>query len=208
MTIADESQRRMDAYLERLRRSLHGMRDEDAREIVAELRSHILDKTGDPANVSALDSALAALGSPENLAAEYLTDDLLSRAEATRSPLLILRSLFRWASLSLAGFFILAGSVVAYFLGFVLAWAAFFKVVHPQTVGLWSLPQPSGDYALSLHMGFAAPPATGHEILGWWIIPFGLVAGLGLFFLTLDLDLRCIRQFRRSRASRVRSGIE
>ena len=204
MTIADESQRQIDVYIERLRRCLHGMRNEDAHEILAELRSHILDKAGDPMSSSAVASALAALGSPESLASEYLTDDLLSRAQATRSPWLILRSLFRWASLSLAGFFILLGSIVAYALGFVLAWAAVLKVVHPQTVGLWSLPQPGGDTELTLHMGFAAPPTTGHELLGWWIIPLGLVVGLGLVFLTLHLDLWSIVQFRRSRALRAR----
>jgi len=204
MTDADESLRKIDAYLERLRRHLSGMREDDAREVVAELRSHILDRAGDPVSIAAVDSALAALGPAENLAGEYLTDDLLSRAQATRSPWLILRSLFRWASLSLAGFFILLGSIVTYALGFVLAWAAVLKVVHPQTVGLWSIPQPGGDYQLSLHMGFAAPPDGGRELLGWWIIPFGLVVGLGLFFLTLRLDHWSIGQFRRSRALRTR----
>ena len=49
---------------------------------------------------------------PRDLASLYLTDDLQVRALASRSPLLILRSLFRWASLSFAGFFVLVSSLL------------------------------------------------------------------------------------------------
>ena len=57
------------------------------REIVQELRSHILEKDAG-GNV---DSALAALGSPEELAGRYLTDSLLARAAGSRSPVLTTR---------------------------------------------------------------------------------------------------------------------
>src|SRR5271169_4784376 len=111
MTMAGDAQQRIEAYLGRLRGRLRGANDEEVREIVAELRSHIIDKAAvsgeangeiTPAGV---DAALAALGSPEELASQYMTDTLLARAEVSRSPLQILRSLFRWASLSVAGFF-------------------------------------------------------------------------------------------------------
>lgn len=205
MAIAEDSQRKIDAYLERLRRCLRDMREEDAREIVAELRSHILDKAAAAGSVTpaGIDSALAALGAPEALAGEYLTDDVLARAQATRSPLLVLYSLFRWASLSVAGFFILIGSAVGYLLGVSLAWAAILKPLHPQTAGLWVIPH-DGDYELSLHLGFTAAPPGAHEILGWWIIPLGLVVGVGLFFVTLHIDLWSIGRFRRSRPLRTR----
>jgi hypothetical protein len=196
MTIPEDSQRKIDAYLGALRKRLRGMREEDAREIVEELRSHILDKSiATPAEV---DATLAALGSPENLAGQYLTDDLLARAQSSGSLWLILRSLFRWASISVAGFFILLGSVVGYFLGVVFVWAAFLKPIHPSTIGLWMIPKPDADYELSLHMGFSGPPAGGHELLGWWIIPLGLVVGFGLFFGTLRIDQWCIGKFRKS----------
>ncbi len=206
MTMAEDSQHKIEVYLDRLRRRLRGLGEKDAEEIVAELRSHILDKaavagTLTPAGV---DAALTALGVPEILAGEYLTDDLLARAQASRSPLLILRSLFRWASLSVAGFFILIGSMVGYFLGIALAWAAILKAIHPLTTGLWATPRPGGDYEFSLHMGFAAPSPGSYEVLGWWIIPLGLVVGCGLFFLTLQLDLWSIGKFRRDRPLRTR----
>lgn len=199
MTVSEDSQRKIDGYFDTLRKRLRGMRDEDVREIVEELRSHILDKAmvGGSVTPAAVDAALAALGSPEELAGQYLTDDLLARAQTSGSLLLILRSLFRWASLSVGGFFILIGSLVGYFAGFVLAWAAILKPLHPQTAGLWMIPQPGGDYELSLHMGFAAAPAGAHEILGWWIIPVGIL-GVGLFFATLRVDQWSLGKFRQS----------
>src|SRR5271155_5480136 len=95
-----EAQQRIEAYLGRLRRRLRGMNDEDVREIVEELRSHIIDRATANGEVTAggVDAALAKLGSPEDLAVEYMTDALLARAEVSRSPLRILASLFRWGS--------------------------------------------------------------------------------------------------------------
>jgi hypothetical protein len=203
MTIAEDSQHKIDAYLGQLRKRLRGLRDEDVQEIVEELRSHILDKALVAGNVTAagVDSAVTALGSPDDLAGQYMTDDLLARAQVSGSLLLILRSLFRWASLSVAGFFILIGSLLGYFLGIVLGWAAILKPLHPHTAGLWVIPKPGGDYELSLHIaGFGSAPPGAHEVLGWWIIPLGLIVGLGLFFVTLRLDLWCIGRFRQSRS--------
>src|SRR5208282_2268991 len=116
MTMPGDTQQRIEVYLGRLRQRLRGMNDEDAREIVAELRSHITDKAAASGEVTpaAVDAALAALGSPEELASQYLTDDVLARAEVSRSPLRILKSLFHWASLSVAGFFVLVGSLLGY----------------------------------------------------------------------------------------------
>ncbi len=69
MTIEGDAQQKIQAYLDRLRRSLRGLSQEEIREIVEELRSHILDKASADGEVTAagVDAALAALGSPEAL---------------------------------------------------------------------------------------------------------------------------------------------
>ncbi len=118
MTMAGDPQQRIDAYLGRLRGRLRGMNREEVRDIAEELRTHIMDKAAAAGEmtVDGIDAALAALGSPEELANQYITDNLLARAEVSRWPVQIVKSLFRWASLSAAGFFVLLGSVVGYFL--------------------------------------------------------------------------------------------
>ncbi|HZW94347.1 MAG TPA: DUF1700 domain-containing protein [Candidatus Eremiobacteraceae bacterium] len=201
MTTPD-SQQKVDAYLEKLRRLLRGMNPEDAREIIEELRSHITEKTAVSGQLTAaaVSAALSELGTPEELAGQYTTDDLLMRAEVSRSPVRILESLFRWASLSVAGFFVLLGSIVGYFLGGAFMWCAVLKLIHPQTAGLWLLADGPGVTRLSLRMGFGSPPLGGRDLLGWWIVPVGLVAGCGLVMLTTRLALWCARQYRKSLA--------
>ena len=202
MTMAGDARQKVEAYLGRLRQLLllRGMNAEDAREIIEELRSHLMDKVAasGEATDAGVDAALAALGSPEELAKEYMTQNLLARAEASRSPVRILESLFRWASLSAAGFFVLVGSMTGYFLGTVFLLVAALKPFHPQTAGLWLLRDSTGDPEISIRLGFGTVPAEGRDVLGWWIVPIGLLAGCAVLMLTTRFALWCARQYRRS----------
>jgi Protein of unknown function (DUF1700) len=200
MNATGDAQKKMEAYLGRLRGRLRGMNDAEAREVVEELRSHIVDRAsdGEVVTASGVDAALAALGSPEDLANEYMTDSLLARAEASRSPVRILGSLFRWASLSIAGFLVLLGSIVGYFLGGTFILCALLKPFHAQSAGLWVLPDGADDVTYSLRLGFSSVPVGGREVLGWWIVPLGLVVGGALVMSTTLFALWCARQYRRS----------
>ena len=148
--MANAAQNKIDSYLEKLRQGLRGMSDANADEIVEELRSHILDKAsaGGDFTEHAVDSALEALGSPEIVAKEYLTDELLARTEATRSPVQILDGLFRWASLSVAGLFALLASLAGYSFGLLCLLCALLKAVHPRTAGVWSSLDATGNGSL------------------------------------------------------------
>jgi len=201
MTITSDAQHRIDAYLTRLRSRLRGIDEQDIHEIVEELRGHILDKSGvngEEGTIDKVGETLDALGSPEQLAGEYLTDNLLARAEVSRSPARILGVLFRWASLSMAGFFVFLGSIVGYCLGIAFVLCALLKPIHPQTAGLWIYPT-GGEDSVSLRLGFGSAPTDGRDVLGWWIVPIGLVVGCGLVMLTTRFALWCVRHYRHSR---------
>jgi len=47
-----------------------------------------------------------------------------------------------------------------------------------------------------VRLGFGNIPA-GREVLGWWIVPFGLVVGCGLVMLTTRFAVWCARRNRR-----------
>ena len=71
MTMPGDAQQKIDAYLGRLRQRLRGVKDEEVREIIEELRSHIMDKlatdklaASGEVTTAGVDAALAALGSP------------------------------------------------------------------------------------------------------------------------------------------------
>ena len=196
-----DAEQRIDDYLNEVRRRLRGLGDEPSREIVAELRSHIMERAGrsgalTPASV---DAALTALGPADQLANEFVTDALLARAEVSRSTVRLLDTLFGWATISVAGFFVTVASILGYCLGVIFIVVALLKPLHPAEAGLWRLDGKAGDLELSVRMGFGTAPANGHELLGWWIIPLGLVIGCGLVVLTTRFALWCVRMYRRSR---------
>ncbi len=199
MTI--DAREKIEGYLGKLRARLRGLDNDQVNDIVEELRTHIIEKSTVNGELSVRDVevALEGLGEPEDLASEYMTDAALVRAEVSRSPIQVLASLFRWASLSMAGFFVLLGSLAGYFLGGAFILCALLKPIHPQSAGLWSSHDSSGDLELSLRLGFGSASADGHDVLGWWIIPVGLVAGFALVMLTTRFAIWCVRLYRKSR---------
>ncbi len=202
MTISSESQKRIDAYLKRVRKGLRGMASDDADEIIAELRSHILDRAaadGGEATAAGVDAAIKGLGSPESLAGQYTTEELMARAQVSRSPIVLMETLFRWAGLSAGGFFVCLGALFGYGMAIILVLCAVLKPFHPHTTGVWQSTERSGGLSLSIDLGMDSSTPAGKEILGWWIIPIGLFLGYGLFVSTTRFALWSIRQYRNAR---------
>ena len=198
MNVTIESQKTIDTYLSALRRRLSELRDEDVNDIVEEIRAHILDKTSGGTAGNDVAATLAALGTPEELAARYRSDELLQRAQITRSPLTRLHGLFRWATLSIVGFIVFFVSVFGYALGGGLVIMAGLKVLWPHQTGLWKTVYPDGTWGLSFSFSSGNAPA-GHELLGWWSLPICLILGTGLLFLTFRFGSWSLRKFWRPR---------
>ncbi|HEY0307563.1 MAG TPA: DUF1700 domain-containing protein [Acidobacteriaceae bacterium] len=197
MTLSPDSTKTMDAYLTTLRKRLRQLNESEVNEIVQEIHSHILDKAsqqGVPTRAT-IDAAITALGTPEELAGSYVTNAVLQRAQATPSPLLILRALFRWAGLSVAGFVTFIVSVTGYCVGASLLLCAVLKPFFPQKVGLWFNTDSTDPDSFRLHLGFTPTAGVGHEYLGGWIIPIGLVLGAIFLFLTYRFGQWSIRKF-------------
>jgi hypothetical protein len=205
MTFSAESQRTIDAYLVALRRQLRGPVNDDVEDIVEEIRAHILDKTSGAVATDTVAATLASLGTPEELASRYRTDDLLQRARMTRSPFLSLHSLFRWATLSFVGLIVFLVSVFGYSLGGGLVIIAVLKLLWPRATGFWMEFYPDGSPKSAsggFGSGYISQPPPGREILGWWLVPIGLVLGAALLFLTFRFGTWSIRKFWRPRAWR------
>jgi hypothetical protein len=202
MILSAEDQKAIDAYLAALRKQLSELLDEDVKDIVEEIHAHILDKTSGDDSAAAVSETLAALGSPEELAGRYRTEELLKRAQAARSGAFLLRSLLRWAALSFVGLIVFLISVVGYCVGGFLFLLATFKLVWPISTGLWKTVYPDGTWSLGFGGGSGNQPGTGHDLLGWWLLPIGFILGAGLIFLTFRFGLWSIRKFWRPRAWR------
>jgi Protein of unknown function (DUF1700) len=196
MALTQMSQKTVDAYLKSLRRELRELLDEDAEEIVEEIRTHVFDKTSGDESPDAVTATLAALGTPQELAERYRTQELLERARLARSPKYVMRAVRRWAGLSVMGLLIFALSAVGYCLGGALFSLGVLKLLHPGTTGVYGT---WTDHDRSFNWQSGGPNKPG-ELLGWWLVPVGILIGGGLLLLTFRFGNWSIRRFWRPRA--------
>jgi HAAS domain-containing protein len=197
MADADIALRKMEEYLKQLRGALGILPKDEARDIVEEIRSHIRD-CGERDGALASEEVAATLerlGPPLELASKYRMESLAKRAQRTRSPWLVLRTIFHWAGLSLNGAWVLLVSLMGYALAAAFLISAIAKPFNPQRVGLWRLDDPEASW--SLHLGFREAP-HGTEVLGWWMVPLGLLVGSGVFLVTVRYGLRSLGTLRRT----------
>lgn len=172
------------AYLRELRWALGGLPENDRDEIVAEARSHLLDRvdTG-----TALPAALGALGSPRDYARPFLDtyeeSSALTRGRARDLlPVLVghgARS-FR-AAATLAVFVLLWAPALA------LAGTAIIKVFRPEIAGLWVGPA-------QFFIGTIDDPSSARELLGAWIFPLAVVGLVTASIVTRRLASAAVRR--------------
>jgi len=137
---AHDAEQRIEAYLRLVREHLRGLGEEQIGEIITELRSHIVERAAADGEltIDKVRATLETLGSAEDLAHEYVNAQVLARVEVSRSPLRMLDSLYAWAGMSVAGFLVLIGAIIGYFLGVVFLLVGLLKPFHPATAGLWA----------------------------------------------------------------------
>jgi len=116
MTGNNESTQLMEYYLGRLGRAAAKFPPAEREEIVAEIRSHILERSQADGVVEAgrVRETLEALGTPEEIASQYVTNALLERAAGSRSPWVLLRATLHWAALGAKGFGIFVIAITGY----------------------------------------------------------------------------------------------
>jgi len=176
-----------DTYLSRLRTALAGLPAPEVEEILREFRSHIVERQ-EVEGQSNSQRIFGELGPPEGIAALYRTDALVARARLTLSPLLVLKAVSRVATKSLLGFVSLMLALFGYLTGAAFLWCAVMKPIWPQRIGLWV-----SDHRFSMG-DMVDRGAHAQELLGWWIIPIGLICGLVIILLT-TLLLRWLLRF-------------
>lgn len=196
MTASTGSEPRIESYLARVRVALRGLPEREIDDILRELRSHVdelavSDGTG-------VEAALQSLGDPLDLGQTYRSENQMVRAQCSGSPLIILQGL-RHASRSMLG---RLTATALYVLGYCVMgnlWAAAVRrLLSPSHGGLWYVP---GDFwSITLLVG-GNPPAGAHELLGWWLVPITLLAGLGVKYASDRIAQWWIRRYRRSERS-------
>jgi len=196
--MSDAGMAHLDCYLDQVRRYLKPLPKSEIDEIIAELRSHVLDKLGGQQTPNQVEAAIAALGSPREVARFNLTERVNAEVEEDRSPLTVLRGIVRLAGLSLYGAFAGLVSFAGYGIAASFLITAAVKPFARSNAGLWRTREDGDSYSLALGVMSHARAHQGHELLGWWIIPIGVAVGLILGWLTWRFGLFSVRLMRRS----------
>ncbi len=190
----------VDAYLTALRKQLAGLPAEDIEEILRELRGHIAERAaagGLEQNGTPVVEILRQLGTPEEIGSLYCAEALVAHARAGFSPALIIRATIRWATRTGVGFLTFLAGVVGYALGAALIACAILKPFFPAYIGLWI-------NSHNILLGAEVPRPHGQELLGWWIIPYGLAVGAA-FILGTTVFLRWMLRYVPRASRRVAS---
>jgi uncharacterized membrane protein len=193
----DAAMAHLDTYLAQVRRNLKGLSEAEVREVLLELRAHVLDRVEGHLTPGTVETALAALGSPRDVARANVTERVAAVMETDRGFFGVLVAVVRLAGLSLAGFVLFMVSLVGYAMAGGLLFVAGAKVVEPSEVGFWH----SGD---SWILGTTSHPNSGAELMGWSLVPLALLAGLLIGYLTWVFGRFCVRAM--SRSGRRRAG--
>jgi uncharacterized membrane protein len=188
----------IEAYLADLRIQLAPITLAEREEILREIAAHIRDsfETGTP-----IDTVLARLGTPAELAAEYRDGQLIRAASRSLSPVTLLRATLRVATKGVTGILVFFCAVFGYFTGGVLLIAAIVKPFAPSHVGVFTnttktVWQKTGQVST----GIQTTISPRHDILGWWVIPLSLIVGVILLVTTLAIRafLRLSQRVQRS----------
>ncbi|HKF43372.1 MAG TPA: DUF1700 domain-containing protein [Thermoanaerobaculia bacterium] len=192
MMQSEKLQRKIDSYLAELRKCLGELPPEEVHDILQEIRGHILERAEASGELTEerLVAILKALGRPEEIAPLYQVDSIVAKARASFSPRVVLRAIHRWSHISSWGFALFVIGVIGYALAFSLALSGLGKIVAPQEVGAWLSP---GGF----NIGTTSNPAA-RDVLGWWLVPVGLVGGAITAVATTQL-LRWTLRFARFR---------
>jgi uncharacterized membrane protein len=194
MTGNNESTQLMEYYLGRLRRAAAKFPPSEREEIVAEIQSHILERSQIDGVVEAgrVRETLEALGTPEEIASQYVTNALLERAAGSRSPWVLFHATLHWAMLGARGFGIFMIAITGYVAAGAFFVCAILKPFFPENIGLWMLPS-AGVFAMG-YRGAQEPPAQ--DLLGHWLPPVAMVLGLLTIMGTTHLLRVLIRRTR------------
>jgi uncharacterized membrane protein len=182
-----------DQYDQRLQHILRRTDKEEKKELLLEIKSHLLESfKQDPAESEEekLLNAIDRLGEPEIFLRPLIADRYMTRASRTLSPKDVARglyfSLFTGFKKAVISFLLGLG----YILAFIFAVMAVFKPFFPNHVGVLLF----NDGSLTAGMAFNSSGVK-TDYLGYWVIPISAALAV-LIYIGLTKYLRKVRRSR------------
>lgn len=173
-------------YARRLRWALASLPEAERDDIVNEMRSHVLDRIDQGAD---LNDVLSSLGSPDDYARgfreSYAVASALSSRKLPQLLTALLVNVMRSAAVAVAAVTIFLAWAAAAFALNMLIW----KMTDPAHVGLWR----GKNF---FFIGIIDDPSTGQELLGLWLPVITLVCIVAAWAVTRTLAVWALRRLR------------
>ena len=200
MQLPSNAQTMIDEYLNELGVHLGKLSGKDSHDILDEIRSHILDAAVTSRGLiteSGVQVAIKRLGSASALATTFVNQEMaepLFATELSSPPAPLLSLVLGFISFNLRQVAALLAALFGYTIAAIAMVCVISKPFNPQRVGLWKI----GPNDFSLHLGLlrSAAAPVGHEILGWLIVPTGLILAAALVLITTPSIARTMRKIR------------
>lgn len=162
-------------FLAKLERALRSLPADERQSILAEIKSHIDDRTA--ATGRPVSEALESLGDPLELAQAYMEQRKLEDAVVRSAHGTLLITILEKTGRSLAAGFLGLFALTCYLCSIVFACMAVLKPIIPQNVGYWV-----GPHMFAFAIMDKAPPNT-TDVLGYAIIPVSVALCVAFFFI-------------------------
>lgn len=181
MNLTETGESRVNGYLFVLGRSLKTFLPSDAvrdavREIESHLRERVASADGAPNEREVIERILAELGPPLRVAQAYSTERTIDEAVTTGRLVPMIRAVGQVALTTITGFFAALGLLICYLISFAFMALAVLKPIFPDNVGVVY------KHGIPVGLGAHFPLTPGTELRGgYWVIPFALFCGLGIF---------------------------
>ena len=181
MHLTESGESRVNGYLFVLERSLKAFLPPDVvRDAVREIESHLRERVASadaaPNEREVLEKILAELGPPLRVAQAYSAERTIDEAVTTGRFVPVVRAVGHLAATTMAGFWMAFALLIGYLSSFAFVAIAVLKPIFPANVGVQYI------HGFPIGLGAHFPLTPGTELGGgYWIIPFALLSGLGIF---------------------------
>lgn len=164
-------------YLKSLSKYLARLDKAEADEVIREIEGHIYDALDVSETEGGASTILKGFGSPRELAAGYV--DHILEGSPPPTGFRAIKAVKKGAT---KGLYYSTG-LLGYLFSAALMVVGIMKLFVPEMVGLWV-----ASHGNSIAVGARSQlPEGAEEILGWWIVPFAIGAGLAIAYLTRRL---------------------
>lgn len=183
-----------DQYFRRVNRFSKTLDRDLQKELQLEIQDHLYEsfkqETGESEAVRLL-NAIDKIGDPEEYIKPMVADRLLSSASRTLNPKTILKGLYYYLFGSIKRFFVSLFFSIGYLIVITFGIIAILKPFFPNNVGIF-LDKDGFPTNIGI-IGDSSPLQT--DVLGYWIIPIGIVVSL-LLYLGLTKKLKILKRLR------------